>query len=375
MKSAVIRLLTDKNLVVFVGEGGVGKTSVAAATALAAAGRGRRVAVLTVDPAPRLGDALGLADIDGTAREVQLPQGCAPGGSLTAQRLDTKHTFDRMVESMSPTTEAARVLLANPIYQAISTSLGGSEHYMTFQRLYELVEEHRYDMLVIDTPPAAHAADLLSTPVRLGALLETGAPAILADPARILARTGSRLAKNTALALISVIEKVSGLSLTGQISEFMTSFEGILEDLRDRTEKINALLRAKQTAFCLVTRPQPERVSSTLAFATALARDGIELDALLVNRVTPEHRTEDEAGQAEARSAYQEAPPGTEQSVLAMETAVNELRSRETEALRALEDGLVANRVDSVPIQQVSSLNSDVSGLRELAELAVLLFG
>jgi len=374
MKTAAARLLDEKKLVVFVGEGGVGKTSLAAATALAAAGRGRRVAVLTVDPAPRLGDALGLSCIDGKAREVALPKGCAPGGSLSAQRLDTKHTFDRMVESMSPSTEAARILLANPIYQAISTSLGGSEHYMTFQRLYELVEEKRYDMLVIDTPPAVHAADLLSTPVRLGALLETGAPSILADPARILARSGSQLAKTTALILISVIEKVSGLSLSAQISEFMGGFEAMLEDLSDRTEKISALLRAEQTAFCLVTRPQGERVASTLAFASALAGHGIELDTVLVNRVTPQRRAAELGGESTGPHSYEGAAPGTQECVRAMEAAVEELRSHEAEALQSLETGFAA-RDEVVAIRKLGALDRDISGIRELAELAVALFG
>jgi len=375
MKTADEQRLTDKKLVVFVGEGGVGKTSLAAATALAAAGRGRRVAVLTVDPAPRLGDALGLSCIDATAREVPLPQGCVPGGSLRAQRLDTKHTFDRMVESMSPNAESARVLLANPIYQAISTSLGGSEHYMTFQRLYELVEEKRYDMLVIDTPPAVHATDLLSTPVRLGALLETGAPGILADPARILARSGSRLAKTTALVLISVIEKVSGLTLSSQISEFITNFGAMLEDLSGRTEEINALLKADQTAFCLVTRPQSERVESTLAFASALAGHGIELDTVLINRITPARTGGGAgAGKRERRSVYAGAPAGTEESVHAMERAVEELRAHEAEALHALEAGF-AERHQGAAIEKVVSLDRDVRGIGELAELAVTLFG
>jgi len=366
-------MLTDKNLVVFVGEGGVGKTSLAAATALAAAGRGRRVAVLTVDPAPRLGDALGLSRIDGTARDVPLPEGCDRSGSLSAQRLDTQRTFDRMVESMSPSPEAASVLMANPIYQAVSASLGGTEHYMTFQRLYELIEEKRYDMLVIDTPPAAHAAELLSTPVRLGALLETGAPAILADPARILARSGSRLAKVTALALISVIEKVSGLALSGQIAEFITNFEAMLEDLSDRTEKINELLKAQQTAFCLVTRPQSERVETTLAFASALGDHGIELNTVLVNRVmlVLANESRDQTGEA---SVYARAPTGTRQRVGEMEAAVAQLRARETEALRALEAGFRRHH-EGAAIRKVASLKRDIGGIRELAELAVAVFG
>ena len=185
-------LVSGHSLLVFAGEGGVGKTSLAASAALAAARGGRRVAVITIDPAPRLANALGLDKLGGLAREVPLGGDIAPGGLLVAMKLDTQATLDRMVGRLTPASAAA--VLANPIYKALAGAVSGSDAYVAMQRLSELDKDEDWDLLIVDTPPAAHLADLLSAPARLTALLDSGVTRVLAEPALLLARPASRRA-------------------------------------------------------------------------------------------------------------------------------------------------------------------------------------
>ncbi|HUR28982.1 MAG TPA: ArsA-related P-loop ATPase, partial [Planctomycetota bacterium] len=226
------QVLAGKRLVVLVGQGGVGKTSVSAAIAYSRAQAGGQVAVLTIDPAPRLGDALGLPSIDAEPREVVLPSSAR--GTLTAMRLDTKSTFDRMVEQHAPSRERAAALLAHPLYRSISAQLGGTEAYMAFQRLHELHAAGTHDCLVVDTPPAANAAQLLAAPSRLSGLLDTGALPVLADPARVLSRAGGTIARTTLWLLLSAVERVTGASLRKGVGEFVELAEGLVSGLEQR---------------------------------------------------------------------------------------------------------------------------------------------
>jgi anion-transporting ArsA/GET3 family ATPase len=361
-------------LVVLVGEGGVGKTSTAASIALLAAERGRRVAVLTVDPAPRLGQALGLEHLDATPRQVTVPGASVTGGSLVAMRLDTRRTFDLMVRRFAPSNEVADSLLANRIYQAVAGSLGGSEHYMTFQRLFELVSEDDYDLVVVDTPPAAHVTELLGTPTKLADLIDTGAAGVLADPARILARTGSQLAKATATVVISVVERVTGITLREQVSEFMGNFASVLEGLNDRTKDINALLRSPRTAFCLTVRPHPDCVHSSHRFATALAQAGVELRGVIINRVTPECGPERTQARGER---LRDSPPGTLEAVAIAEAQIDALRAIEKRAVARIMDDVVNAHEGSAPcVAKVMSLEHDVASVDDLMTIGrQLIFG
>ncbi len=361
-------LLRSSRLVVLVGEGGVGKTSTAAAIALDAARRGRRTAVLTVDPAPRLGQALGLDALDATPRTVAVPGADGGSGSLVAMRLDTRRTFDRMVKRFALSEEAADALLENRIYQAVAGSLGGSEHYMTFQRLYELVTEEDYDLVVVDTPPAAHVAELLGTPAKLADLIDTGAPSVLADPARILARTGSRLATATARLIIAVIERVTGLALRRQISEFMKGFEAVLGGLRDRTGEIESMLRSEATAFCLTVRPRPASVAAARAFSTALSDSGVALKAVIINRLTAARGPE----RSRPRSNRLEgAPEGTSLAVATAEAHMDSLRQAEGRTVARLTEDLASEDGGESPcLAPVLSLEHDVSSLDDLLEIA-----
>lgn len=367
-RESLASLLLARNLVVLVGEGGVGKTSTSAAIAYGRAMAGERVGVLTVDPAPRLGDALGLDTIDADPREVALPRGAR--GSLSAMRLDSKRTFDRMVERNSPSPETAAALLAHPLYRAISGQLGGTENYMAFQRLHELVDARAFHGLVIDTPPAANAADLLAAPSRLSGLLDTGALSILAEPARIVARAGGVLARAAFTLLLAALERVTGSALQSGIAEFVGLFGALLGGLEDRAREIDTLLRAPGTAFVLVTRPRAQDIDRALAFRASLAAIGLRVDAVVVNRVT--------AAREDTRPAKERLAPlpkGLHGAVKAMEAELDALRAVEAAALQRLRSGLDEGLrdgpgEDAPPLFTTRARDVDVSSLGDIAELA-----
>jgi len=373
MSGSIADLIASRRLLVFVGEGGVGKTSTAAAAALAAAAAGRDVAVLTVDPAPRLGDALGLGSFDEQPRRVEVCDRLPGGGSVVAMRLDTKRTFDRVVQRFAPGADGADAILDNPIYQTISGSLGGSESYMAFQRLHELTEEGDHDLLVVDTPPAVHAAELLSAPLRLDTLLDTRLVSILANPAQVVARAGSTVARATTAILVSVLERLTGAELHQQISAFVENFEHVLTGLSQQTRAIESLLRAPGTAFVEVVRPRPACVEAAVALERSLAQSRIAIEAVVVNRMTPP------PGPDRTRSRRQRlegAPTGTEAAVTRMEGDLDGLRAAEAGAVAMLRAGFARRPAHEQPaVVEVASLDHDVTSLDDVLRLGRCLQG
>jgi anion-transporting ArsA/GET3 family ATPase len=352
-------LVSGHSLLVFAGEGGVGKTSLAASAALAAARGGRRVAVITIDPAPRLANALGLDKLGGLAREVPLGGNIAPGGLLVAMKLDTQATLDRMVGRLTPASAAA--VLANPIYKALAGAVSGSDAYVAMQRLSELDKDEDWDLLIVDTPPAAHLADLLSAPARLTALLDSGVTRVLAEPALLLARTASRLAHATLWAVLQVIERVSGLAFRSQVTEFIDGFGTVLAALEEGAGEVELMLRRAGSAFVVVTRPDRRAAKMAGQLSAELASEGLAIGALVVNRVTPDappHRR----GVAVALAG---APPGTTETLALMEAEMLRLRASESAVLVELDD--LARSLEPEPAYGlIAELPVDVCGPEQL---------
>jgi anion-transporting ArsA/GET3 family ATPase len=278
--TVLARALEDRRIIICVGSGGVGKTTTAAALAVEAAHRGRRTAVLTVDPAPRLKDALGLGALGGEPRRVPLGR----GARLDAVLLDVKGTFDDLVLGLSTTPEQARRVLDNRLYQNLSRTLAGTAEYMAIERLYRLAEDPEYDLLVVDTPPARHAVDFLDAPRRLLALLDSRALAILRDPTSLVPRAGSRLAQLTLAAVLRGLERFTGIGLVREVGEFVDAIDALTGALRVRLVGVERLLRSEHTALFLVTSPEPRLVSETGALVRALAGSGLGLAGIVVNR-------------------------------------------------------------------------------------------
>ena len=277
-------ILDGRRLVLCVGSGGVGKTTTAAALAVGAARRGRRTAVLTVDPAQRLRDALGLGDLDGRPRRVPLPGDHA---RLDAMLLDVKRTFDELVIGLASTPEQARRVLDNRLYQNLSGTLAGSAEYMAVETVLRLAETGDYDLLIVDTPPARHAVDFLDAPRRLLRLLDSRAFAILKDPTSILPGASSRLAQYVLGGVLRGLERFTGIGLVREIGDFVRVIEDLTGALRVRVAEVDALLKSDATSLLLVTAPEPRLTGETEELARALADVQLRVHGVIVNRVLP----------------------------------------------------------------------------------------
>jgi anion-transporting ArsA/GET3 family ATPase len=281
------RLIEQRRIILCVGSGGVGKTTTAAAIAVEAARRGRRTAVITVDPAQRLKDALGLTALDGQPRRVPLGSSAA---RLDAVLLDVKRTFDDLVRGLASTPEQARRVLENRIYQNLSSSLAGIAEYMAVETVHKLAEDERYDLLVVDTPPARHAVDFLDAPRRVLAFLDSRAFAILKDPSSILPAAGSRLAHLVLTGVLRGLERFTGIGLLREVGEFVRVFEVFTEALRARVAAVDALLRSDRTGLLLVAAPEPRLAVETEALIRALAAINLPIGGVVVSRTLPRAR-------------------------------------------------------------------------------------
>jgi anion-transporting ArsA/GET3 family ATPase len=277
-------LLDERQIVLCVGSGGVGKTTTAAALAVAAARRGRRTAVLTVDPAQRLRDALGLGDATGAPHAVHLAGHAA---RLDAMLLDVKRTFDELVTGLASTPEQARRILDNRLYQNLSGTLAGSAEYMAVESVLRLSETGDYDLVVVDTPPARHAVDFLDAPRRLLALLDSRAFAILKDPTSILGGAGSRLASLVLTGVLRGLERFTGIGLVREIGDFVRVIEDLTGALRERVAQVDALLKSDAASLILVTGPEPRLIAETEELARALAAVRLRVQGVVVNRLLP----------------------------------------------------------------------------------------
>ena len=278
-------LIAGRRVIVTVGAGGVGKTTTSAALALALAMRGAKVAVVTIDPARRLATALGLEGLSGEPHRIDAAElehaGLAVKGELWAMMLDSKATFDGVVDSLAPDEAAREEILANPVYRELSTAVAGSNELSAIAKLYELHAEHDFDVLVLDTPPSRNALDFLDAPGRLIAFLEGRALQVFLAPGGLTAKLFGR---GTAL-IFSIFARVTGIDMLAELSSFFRSLSGILEGFGDRTRAVQELLRSEQTAFVIVTSPEPEPVSEARFLADRLAELGRTPPGLVVNRV------------------------------------------------------------------------------------------
>lgn len=286
---ALERWIEGKRVVVCVGAGGVGKTTVSAALALGLAARGARVAVVTIDPARRLADALGLDSLGNEPHLVDPVRFAghgielAPGGELWAMMLDPKHTFDELIDQLSPDERARDEILANRIYQQLSSAVAGSQEFTAVAKLYELHESGRFDVLVLDTPPSRNALDFLDAPDRLLGFLEGRALSALLAPTGLAARL---MGRGTGV-VFSVLQRVTGVDLLTDLSVFFRSLGGLLDGFRARAAAVKALLGDPATTFLIVTSPAREPVEEAVFFAGRLRDAGMPLGGAIVNRVTP----------------------------------------------------------------------------------------
>jgi anion-transporting ArsA/GET3 family ATPase len=279
-------LLADRSkaIVVCCGSGGVGKTTTAAALGLRAAERGRKVVVLTIDPARRLAQSMGLTRLDNTPRSVPGVE-TESGGSLDAMMLDMKRTFDEVVEAHAA-PEKARQILDNPFYQALSSSFAGTQEYMAMEKLGQLHAEatarRRWDLIVVDTPPSRSALDFLDAPERLASFLDGRLIRILLAPAR----GPARLLSVGMTVVTNAVSKILGGQMLRDVQTFVAAFDTLFGGFRARAETTYNVLKNPQTAFLVVASPDSDALREAAFFVERLAEDQMPLSGLVLNRVT-----------------------------------------------------------------------------------------
>ena len=284
-------LLDDRRVILCVGSGGVGKTTTTAALGLAAARRGKRVLCLTIDPARRLAQSLGLEWSANEARDVDADLlaavGVPPPGSLTVMRVDTKVTFDGLVSQLAPTPERRDRILNNVLYRYISTSLAGTQEYMAMEKLHALRDDPRWDLVLLDTPPTAHALDFLDAPERLVGAIDSPAIRWFVEAFEGSGRLSFNLLAKSTATLLRGLGKLTGGGFLEQVAAFISEMNAVFGGWKQRADAVSAALRGKDVAYVLVTTPDPLAIREVRYFAERLQAERMRVDAFVVNRKNP----------------------------------------------------------------------------------------
>jgi anion-transporting ArsA/GET3 family ATPase len=285
--AGVAELLEGKRVCICAGSGGVGKTTSSAAIAAGQAARGKRVAVLTIDPAKRLADSLGLPELGNEERQVDPGLFAEAGvetvgdGELWAMMLDAKATFDELVRRHAPDAETRDRILSNRIYQQLSNALAGSQEYMAMEKLFELYAEDRYDLLVLDTPPSRNALDFLEAPRRLMQFIEGRALQVFMKPTGL----GMKVFGRGTSMMFSVLRRLTGVEVLEDLSEFFQAFSGMVGGFRERAKRVNELLANPETCFLVVCAPQGEPITEAVYFHRKLVEAELPFGGVIVNKV------------------------------------------------------------------------------------------
>jgi anion-transporting ArsA/GET3 family ATPase len=311
--TSIQEIVTSSSVVVCCGSGGVGKTTTAAVLALEGARRGRNACVVTIDPAKRLANALGLDALADTPSEIDRGRwavnGASTDGRLSALMLDTKSTFDRLVVRNATDPEQAERILQNSFYRNVSGALGGTQEYMAMEKLHELHDEGGFDLIVVDTPPTRHALDFLDAPRRLMRLLDNRIFRLLMLPTRASLKVASAAVRM----FLRTVAKVVGSEVIEDVVAFFRAFEGMEEGFRERALAVEQLLADASTAFVLVTSPRRDAMQEATFFAERLRDHGQNVAALIVNRVHPMFGDEIPAGlRARAEDLREHPESGTD---------------------------------------------------------------
>jgi anion-transporting ArsA/GET3 family ATPase len=360
----------ETRILVCCGAGGVGKTTTSAALALAAAEAGRRVVVLTIDPARRLAQSLGLTELDNEPRRVSVP---GARGELHAMMLDMKRTFDDVVAAHS-TPERTEQVLANPFYQSLSSSFAGTQEYMAMEKLGQLRASDQWDLIVVDTPPSRSALDFLDAPNRMGRFLDGTMIRLLTAPARAGGRAGVRLMSAGFLVFSRIISKILGGQLLQDISAFVGALDSMFGGFRERAAATYELLRRPGTWFVVVATPEPDALREASYFVDRLSAETMPLAGLVLNRTHPPATTALSATRAEAAAESVAESGGKGAKLAAGALRVHAERMALATREQRLADRFTAAHPD-VPVRTVPAAAGDVHDLAGLRAMGGALTG
>ena len=379
-QESLASLVETRRVIVTVGAGGVGKTTTAAALGVAAAMRGRRVLCLTIDPARRLAESLGLEVMSSEAALVDPKCFEAAGvkitGSLTAMMLDTKRTFDDLVVKYSSTPEKAKRLLDNKLYKYVSTSLAGTQEYMAMEKLVAVKSDPRYDLILLDTPPTANALDFLDAPERLVEALDSATMKWFIQAFESSGKLSLNLLARSAALVLRGLGKITGGGFLEAMAEFISELNDLFGGFKQRAEVVQKALRSPEVAFVLVTSPAPMSIQEVLYFSERLEEHRMPRGAFVVNRfrMPPVH-------QGEAIAAEETAGAVKARALQLDDDAPARLVKAHSDATKlAALDAYYVKNLDArasgkVPIVRIPELPSDVHDLKLLARLADMLMG
>ena len=351
-------LLDGRRVLICAGAGGVGKTTTAASLALGAALQGAKVAVVTIDPARRLANALGLDELGNQPSRIdpeRLGTDCA--GELWAMMLDPKRTFDDLIDAVAPGPERAAEIKSNRIYRQLSTAVAGSQEFTAVAKLYELNRSGSYDLIVLDTPPSRNALDFLDAPDRLETFLEGRTMKSFLAPAGI----GMRVFAIGAAPVLGALRRVTGVDVVSELMAFFGLLGGMTEGFRARAKQVDALLHDSQTGFVLVSSPQARSIEEAIWFRRELDQHALPLAGAIVNRVHPRAQSGEPPAGLTAQLAAKLAQAVAEHDALAEHDAQGVARLRE-----ALGDA---------PLLLVPELPGDVHDVQGLLRMRQELFG
>ncbi len=370
-------LIESRRVILCVGCGGVGKTTTAAALGLAAAASGKRALCLTIDPARRLAESLGLSEMMTEAQRVDPARlaraGVSARGSLTVMMLDTKSTFDDLVARHASSPEARDRILQNKLYRHVSTSLAGTQEYMAMEKLHALKQDDRWDLIVVDTPPTANALDFLDAPDRMIDALDSAVLRWLTAAFQKSGKLSFRLLARGASSALRGMARVTGQGFLEALAEFIVLINEMFGGFRARADEVRKALRGDEVAYVLVTSPDPLSIREILYFGDRLRELEMPRDAVVVNRVRPDRR-----GRPTANEVRDELD--RHKVVLAA--------GAEERVLRAFEDEARLGRLDRINMKALAVLDEggkhplralvpafagDVHDLRTLAQVAAIL--
>lgn len=369
MSSSFHNLIKEKRVLICCGSGGVGKTTTSAALALFAAAQGLKTLVLTIDPAKRLANSLGIQDIDYQEREIpkeKLQQaGVITQAPLYAMMMDTKHTFDNLIKKHSANSKKAEEILSNQLYRHLSNMIAGSQEYMAMEKLYEILEERDYDLVVLDTPPSRHALDFLDAPRKMKALIGDSILKWFLKPSIFVGRAGFKLLDRPMRRVFKTLDRVAGFEFLQDLSVLLISTSDLLDGFQERAEKVETLLKASHTSFLLIASPHPIPISEANFFYQKIEKSRLPFAGFIFNRVrmpNQEKIKDLERLSGKARQEYQK-----------VKSFWNQLAKRDREELAQFKESL-GRDAESYIFQSVPEFERDIHDLKGLYCLAKLAF-
>ncbi len=359
-----------RRVVVCVGTGGVGKTTTSAAIGMAASRAGLRTLVMTIDPARRLANAMGLPEFGNVEREIPADLIASHGVELTAplwaMMPDTKRTFDSLIEQVAPDRERQQKIFQNRLYQEFSTALHGTLEFAAVEKLYEVFVDQRYDLIVLDTPPSRNAIDFFEAPSQLTEFLEHDTWQWLLKPYAMAGKLSLKLFDLGDSFILRTLGKMAGAETIKELAEFIFAFQGMYEEFRERSNRVRELLVSDDIAFVLVTSTQPNQLAAAQAFRAGLHRQGMHVRSLVVNRVRSSPLAHATREQVDARLAELLADAGE-----AAQGAVRDALDQEIALAKVAETAIarLRERFGQAPLIALPELPLDAHDIDSLVAL------